>query len=143
MKKVIIGVLLIVVIMVSVFFSWYKTKLQSLNEVKNFNSQFEEYLNRNITGVDLTTIINKALENNNKYEIKKDKNGRFVNDNNYYINIIIKPSENGNSFYMEAFEKVGIKEFTKSFGGAVFKSTKVEYHKNGRISKLYFEIQII
>lgn len=42
---------------------------------------------------------------------------------------------------MEAFEQVGIKEFTKSFGGMVFKSTKVEHHENGRISKIYFEIQ--
>ena len=42
---------------------------------------------------------------------------------------------------MEAFEKVGIKEFTKSFGSAIFKSTKIEYHDNGRISKLEFEVQ--
>lgn len=39
---------------------------------------------------------------------------------------------------MEAYEEVGMKDFTKDFGGAVFKSTKVEYHKNGRISKIYF-----
>lgn len=42
---------------------------------------------------------------------------------------------------MEAFEKVGMKEFTKSFGSASFKSVKVEKHENGRISKIIFEIQ--
>ena len=42
---------------------------------------------------------------------------------------------------MEAFEKAGMKEFTKSFGGAIFKSTKIEHHENGRISKIIFEIQ--
>ena len=143
MKKVILGILLIVVISVSIFFSWYKNNLQSLKEVKKFNSQFEEYLNKNITGVDLTTVLNKAIENNNKYKISKDSNGKYINDNNYYIDIIIKPVEGGKSFLMEAFEKVGIKEFTKSFGGIVFKSKKIEYHKNGRISKIYFEIQNI
>ena len=41
---------------------------------------------------------------------------------------------------MEAFEKVGIKEFTKNFGAVIFKSTKVEYHDNGKISKIEFEV---
>ena len=143
MKKVIIGILLLVIIVVSVFFSWYNRNVQRLKDVKKFNSQFEDYLNRDINGVDLTTIINKAIENNNKYNIKKDSKGVYLNDNNYYINIIIKPQEDGKSFLMEAFEQVGIKEFTKGFGGIVFKSTKVEYHKNGRISKIYFDIQNI
>lgn len=40
---------------------------------------------------------------------------------------------------MEAFEKVGIRDFTKNFGGVVFYSNKIEYHKNGRISKIIFE----
>lgn len=42
---------------------------------------------------------------------------------------------------MEAFEKIGMKEFRKNFRNELFKSTKVEYHKNGRISKIIFEIQ--
>ena len=42
---------------------------------------------------------------------------------------------------MEAFEMVGMKDFTKMFGGVIFQSTKVNYHKNGRISQIYFEVQ--
>lgn len=112
-----------------------------IKEVKKFNSQFEDYIEEEINGVDLTTIVNKALENNNQYKIKKDSKGVFQNDGENSISIIIKPQENGNSYPMEAFEMVGIKDFTRNFGNAIFKSTKIEYHKNGRISKIFFEIQ--
>ena len=42
---------------------------------------------------------------------------------------------------MEAFEILGMKEFTEMFSDVIFQSTKVEHHKNGRISKIYFECQ--
>lgn len=141
MKKVIIWILLIVIIAVIYFFSWYNSNLQEIREIKKFNSEFEDYLDRDITGVDLTTIINRAIENNNHYEIEKNSNGTYKNNDKNSIEIIIKPTKDGNAYPMEAFEKVGIKEWTKYFGGMLFKSTKVEYHENGRISKIYFDIQ--
>ena len=141
MKKVIYGILLLVVIIIGVFFTWYKQNLQMLNDIKSFNNEYEGYLDREISGVDLTTIINKAIENNNKNEIPKNEDGTYKNDGESSIEIIIKPTEEGKAYPMEAFEKVGIREFTKNFGGVVFKSVKVEYHKNGKISKIYFEMQ--
>ena len=141
MKKVIIGILFVIVILIALFFSWYKKNLNELKNIKNFNSEFEGFLNRDVTGVDLTTVINKAIENNNKFEIEKNSNGTYKNDEKNSIEIIIKPTEDGNSYPMEAFEKVGIKDFTKNFGGAIFKATKIEYHKNGKISKIQFDIK--
>jgi hypothetical protein len=41
---------------------------------------------------------------------------------------------------MEALQEVGIMQFTESFGSALFKVNNIEYHKNGRISKIDFEI---
>ncbi len=112
-----------------------------IKDTKKFNSQFEDFIDTDINGVDLTTIINKALENNNKYEIKRNSKGVYENDNKNSIEIMVRPEENSNIYPMEAFEKVGLKDFTKNFGNALFKSTKVEYHKNGRISKIIYEIQ--
>lgn len=141
MKKIIIWILLISIIIISIFFTWYKKNLQKLKDIKSFNNQFEDYLNREVNGVELTTIINKALENNNQYNIEKDSKGVFIDDDENSIKIMIKPSEDGNSFPMEAFEMVGMKEFTESFGSALFKAKNIEYHKNGRISKIEYEIQ--
>ena len=87
------------------------------------------------------TVVNKAIENNNQYEIKKNSDGTYKNDGKNSIEIIIKPTKDGKYFPMEAFEKVGMRDFTKSFGGAIFKSTKIEYHDNGKISKIQFDIQ--
>lgn len=141
MKKVIIGILLVVIIVIVSFVTWYSRNLKEIETIKKFNGEFEGYLNKQVTGVDLTTIINKALENNNRYEIKKDSKGVYVDDGKNSIEIIIKLTKEGNSFPMEAFEKVGMREFTKSFGSAIFKASKIEYHKNGQISKIVFEIQ--
>lgn len=141
MKKVVIGILLTGLIIIALFFTWYNKNLNELRNIKKFNSEFEGFIDREVTGVDLTTVVNKAIENNNKYEVKKNSDGTYENDGKNSIEIIIKPTKDGNSFPMEAFEKVGMKDFTKSFGGAIFKSTKIEYHKNGKISKIQFEIQ--
>lgn len=141
MKKVVIGILLTGLIIIALFFTWYNKNLNELRNIKKFNSEFEGFIDREVTGVDLTTVVNKAIENNNKYEVKKNSDGTYENDGKNSIEIIIKPTKDGNSFPMEAFEKVGMKDFTKSFGGAIFKSTKIEYHDNGKISKIQFEIQ--
>ena len=93
MKKVVIGILLIVVIIIVTFFTWYSKNLQILKNIKNFNSEYEEFLNKKITGVDLTTIINKALENNNSYEIEKNSDGSYKNDGKNSIQIMIKPTK--------------------------------------------------
>ena len=141
MKKVVIGILLIVIIILALFITWYNQNLKQIKEVNSFNNEFEGFLDREITGVDLTTIMNKAIENNNKYEIQKDSKGAYQNNGKNSIEIIVKPTKDGDSYLMEAFELVGMKDFTKNFGAVIFKSTKVEHHENGRISKIVFEVQ--
>ena len=140
MKKIFIWILLVSTIIISIFYNWYKKNLQNLIDIKDFNSQFDSYINNKVNGVDLTTIMNKALENNNQYKIEKDSKGVFKDDGKNSIEIMIKPSEDAKLFPMEAFEIVGISDFTKNFGSAIFEPTNVEYHKNGRISKIEYEI---
>ena len=141
MKKVVIGILLTFIIIIALFFTWYNKNLNELRDIKKFNSEFECFIDKEVNGVDLTTVVNKAIENNNQYEIKKNSDGTYQNDGKNSIEIIIKPTKDGKYFPMEAFEKVGMRDFTKSFGGAIFKSTKIEYHNNGKISKIQFDIQ--
>jgi len=43
------------------------------NEVKKFNMQYECYLNNLIKGTDVATVINRAIDNNEKYEIGTPK----------------------------------------------------------------------
>ena len=48
------------------------------------------YLNKLITGRELTTVINKAVDNNEKNKVSKDKNGFYLDDNENSINIDVK-----------------------------------------------------
>lgn len=44
------------------------------NSVKNENSELEKYINKEIIGTDLATLISKAIDKNEKNGIQKDKN---------------------------------------------------------------------
>ena len=93
MKKIVFGILIVFIVAISIFLVWYNRNLQNLRDIKAFNEEFEGFLDREITGVDITTIINKAIENNNQNEIKKDSNGRYINDEKNSIEIIVKPTK--------------------------------------------------
>lgn len=93
MKKVVIGILLVCVIVVILFTTWYKRNLQTLSEIQKFNQEFEVYLEKEITGVDITTVMNRATENNNQYEIAKNKDGTYQEDEKYSIEILVQPTK--------------------------------------------------
>jgi hypothetical protein len=143
MKKVAICLGLAIIGIVSVFYGWYKNNVQALKEINNFNLQYENKTEGNITGVDLTTLLNKSIDNNERYSIARNSDGTYEDDGNYSVKIYVQ-LVSGESYYpMEALEKSekGIGGFTSAYSTAIFKCKKTKYHTNGRISELYFEIQ--
>ena len=94
MKKIIICLIVCFLVIFAIVFNWYTSNIKNVREVKSFNNEFEQYFNdEEITGVTLTSIINKAIDNNEKYKISKDNNKTYINDNEYSIEITIKVSE--------------------------------------------------
>jgi hypothetical protein len=94
MKKIIICLIVCFLVIFAIVFNWYTSNIKNVREVKSFNNEFEQYFNdEGITGVTLTSIINKAIDNNEKYKISKDNNKTYINDNEYSIEITIKVSE--------------------------------------------------
>ena len=108
------------------------------------NKQYEQYLDSEIYGTDVITLINKAISSNESYNVNKDKKGLYINNNENSIQIDLvmitnEEKKETKSYKMEAISKVGITEFIKNFNTAKFKCTKKEYHKDtGKIS--YIEI---
>lgn len=141
MKKSIIGLIIVFVVIIAVIFNWYTTKLQEKKEIKSYNLEFEQYTKENITGVEVTTLINKAIDTNKQYSISKDEKGFYKNDGKNSLEILVKLEADGKLYPMEALEEVGVEGFTKAYGSAIFKAKDLNYHKNGRISKITFEIQ--
>ena len=139
MKKIIIF-LAIVVIIVSIISYIYLTNKTNYEIAKRENYQFESYYNQEILGTEIATIINKAVDNNSKNEIKKDNKGKYIENNENSIKVDIKFTDNNEVHNMEAIYTNGIENFVKYYGDIYFKCIKIDYHKNtNKIKYLLFE----
>ena len=141
MKKIILFILLIVGLFLILFFRWYNTNLNKLNEIKSFNEELEPFTKKEgISGVELTTLMYKAIDENTKNKVEKDKTGRYINNKKNSLEITIVIDKSGNLYPMEAFELIGIEDFKDKFDTARFKVTRIMKHESGRISRIDFEI---
>lgn len=108
--------------------------------IKRENSEYEYYLNKEITGTDLISLINKSINKNEENQIQKDEKGRYIENETNSIKIEIKMSLTGKTYPMEEIYKNDTTEFLKNFNFVKFKCTSIEYHKNtGFVKKLLFE----
>ena len=101
---------------------------------------------KTLYGADVLTIINRAIDNNRRNKIEKDKEGFYIqNDiNSIKVEIIfLSKDEEENikevTHQMESLEKVGLDNFIVSFGVTEFECTKLEYNSQGKVSKIYIK----
>ena len=139
MKKVIIVILSIfLIIMISIYMNYRQAVSKEL-QAKKFNQDYEFFNKEAILGTDVTTMINKAMDNNEKHGIKKDENGVYIPDDEYSVKIYVYMIIDENTYPMEQLVQTGLSEFTRYFGEVHFNCTDVKYHKtNGRIAEMTF-----
>ena len=139
MKKIAIFFLIIIIIVTGMTYLYINYKA-TYNEAVKVNKQFESYYDKEIYGTELTTIINKAIDNNVYNEIEKDDKGNFVNNNNNSIQIDIKMLDVDKTYNMETLNSGGMDMFVKYYSEIKFKCTKLEYHESTKkIKYLLFE----
>ncbi len=110
------------------------------NEIKRENAEYEEYLNKQILGTDVATLISKTVNKNEKNNIQKDEKGYYIENDENSIKIYLKMTTIDKTYSMEEIYKNNITDFVKNFNIIKFKCTKIEYHKKtGRISELILE----
>lgn len=132
----IIGFIIIIAIVI-VNYSSYKTQH---NKIISENAEFEEYKDKELYGLNLATIINKAVDKNTKNEIQKDDKGIFIPNDNNSIEIEIYIQDNETTYKMETFYNSGTERFVEYYGSIKFKCSNIEYHeKTGRIKYILFE----
>lgn len=140
MKKILIILLIIMAIISIMIVIRYKDFEKQQREVSKFNLDYEYYNRNDLNGLDITTLINKAISNNEKYTIPKDEQGLYVLDDEYSIEIYVTMVIDKPAYRMESFEKADINTFVRYFGEIGFKCTDVTYHKKtGRIASMTFE----
>lgn len=144
MKKSVIIISLILLIIIVICLVGINANSKTSKAIRKENSEYEQYLNSEIYGTDVITLINKATSSNENNNVEKDEKGFYINNNQNSIKIELimitdEEKQETTTYKMEAISKVGITEFIKNFNTAEFKCTKTEYHEEtGKIS--YIEI---
>lgn len=140
MKKnlsILVGIFFIIIVILTYFYYNYRKTLILANKV---NQEYEQYATNTILGSNLMSIINKATDQNEKNQIKKDNQNRYIENNKNSIKIEIKFLESDKTFPMEAISKLGSEAFIKNYNSMKFICTKKEYHKNSNhIKYMLFE----
>lgn len=140
MKKIIICILSVFLVVICIVsYSAYQ-KNENTAQIGIDNKTYESYYNKEVLGTDIISIINKAIDSNEKNDIKMGKDGNYIEDEKNSIRIEIKFKELDKVITMERINNVGIEKFWSNYGALSFKCTKIEYHgKNNRVKYMYFE----
>ena len=140
MKKTLIIILILFVAILAAVSMTVVDLQQTGKQVKQFNQIFEEYKDKSLLGSEVASLINKAIDNNEKNQISKNDKGIYQEDGKYSVQILVKLEKEGEYFTMERINALKITEFVKNFSLQDFKCTGIEYHKETkRVSKVYFE----
>ena len=140
MKKLLIILILLFLI---VIFSIYALKINIRNNtriIKNYNREYEAYLNKTIYGAELATLINKVVNQNEINKIPKDENKYYINNEENSIKIEIKMSITEKTYPMEEIYNNDTSEFVRYFDTEQFKCVEINYHnRTGKVSNMVFE----
>ncbi len=143
MKKIVFSIILITIIILVVIVVGINGNRAKEKEIAEFNLQFEKFKGKTMYGADVLTIINSARENNTNYNIARNEQGLFLenDENSIKIEIILlsknKEGEIEERIYpMETLEKAGLTTFISSFGLTNFECSNIEYNKQKRVSKV-------
>lgn len=140
MKKYVLSIITIVLIIVAIIaYKVYDYKVNQ-NNMANNNKTYNSFYEKEVLGTDVATLINKAIDSNNKNSVEKSDEGVYINNNNNSINIDIKFKDLDKPISMERIDELDSIKFVQNFGGFSFKCTKIEYHeKTGNVKYMYFE----
>ena len=107
--------------------------------MKNINGQV-------LYGADVMTIINNAIDNNEKNNIEKSSSG-FYKENNFNsvkveLTLLLTDKEGKiqeKVYQMESLQNAGLDGFISNFGLTTFECTNIEYNSKGRVCKIFIK----
>lgn len=139
MKKIVIFFIIIIFIVGFIGIKYYQYKI-NYNKILNTNSEYEQFLDKEIEGIELATLINKTIDKNKKNDIQSNENGQFIENDKNSIKIEIFVKDNETTYQMETIYKGGTEKFVQYYGNIKFKCIKKEYHnKTKQIKYMLFE----
>ena len=143
MKKIFIFLLGGIVLVISIFYAKYMVYKQEQSEIKKENLEYEQYVGKQVDGRDLTSIINRAVNNNERLSVSKNEQGYYIKDDVNSINIDIKIIDNDTTYKMETIYNGGMASFVQYYNSVYFDCKDVEYNSLGKLNYMLFEQQTI
>ena len=139
MKKITIFIVCILIAITFIAYLCNEYKIKK-SQIDTSNLEYKSTYQKEINGNSLATIINKALDNNEKNNVGKDSSGAYIENDDNSIKIDIKFKQSDHVFKMEDIYLNKVQEFIRLYGQALFKCTKIEYHNKTKLVKyLYFQ----
>lgn len=141
MKKSLYKIIIFFIIIIGLTLIFINNIQSVYKENQKENYVYEKYLNKEVMGTDVATLINRAVNNNEKYNIQKNDEGNYIDDDKYCIRIFVKLQTDGKYYNMETIYSNNVAEFVKNFNLEDFKCTNITYHNSTkRVAKVYFEV---
>lgn len=139
MKKIAIFLIIIIGIVSTVSYL-YLNNINKQRIAQKENIKFEIYKEQEVTGAELTTLINKAIDTNEQNEVKKDNKGRYLDNEVNSINIDIKFIDDDVTYNIEKIFNNGMDKFMNYYRDVKFKCVDVQYHsKTQKIKYMLLE----
>ena len=140
MKKWIASIIVFVITLVSIATYQYNTYKNQQLQVQKLNAEYENFVEGEILGTSLMTLINKTVDLNKKNGVQLDKNKLFIENDTNSIKIDVKFTDSKKTFPMELIANLGSELFVENYSVMYFKCAKKEYHsKTNNIKYLLFE----
>ena len=139
MKKIAIFLIIIIGIVSTVSYL-YLNNINKQRIAQKENIKFEIYKEQEVTGAELTTLINKAIDTNEQNEVKKDNKGRYLDNEVNSINIDIRFIDDDVTYNIEKIFNNGMDKFMNYYRDIKFKCVDVQYHsKTQKIKYMLLE----
>lgn len=139
MKKLFVFILALLIILIILVYAYINSLQYEKSLTKQFNLDYEAYLNKKIIGAEITSLINKVIDNNEKNKVSKDENGLYIDDDKNAVLMEIKITDNDTLYRIESFYNAGMVDFIKYYDSILFECKQIKYNSVGRVNYLLFE----
>ena len=124
MKNTIIIFAVIFIIIISSVYGIYFEYQSKKRQVAQYNQEYEIYLGKTMLGTEVVTVMNKAIDQNERNKISKDEKGYYADNNENSIKVYLKMVTIEKTYPMEEFYKNDMKTFVKNFNLIEFKCSR-------------------
>ena len=142
MKKGTLTVVILMLIALGLTVYFVISSRITSNVASEENRYYQQLLNKEITGTELSSVINKVIDSNKKNELSLDDKKLYIeNDSNsIVVEITFKYEEGTKTLRGEKIFNGEVRNFISYYGNVRFKCTKLEYHESTKkVKKVYIE----